>query len=442
MKKGVFNYIADFFWRSEQKTSRTQVLLGGGGSSVVWSEKNYKTFADEAYLKNVVAYTCILKVAQAVSTVPWVLYEINQYGEKIKINAHELLSLIKRSNQSDSFNYLIMKAVAYLLLCGNSYLERARSDISKRIEELYVLRPDYMQIKKDVSTGALAGYVYSVNGSSINFDVEPDGSCDILQLKSFHPTDDWYGAAATASAGYEIDTDNERSKWNKGLLENQARPGMIFTVKGNLTDHQYERIEKQIKAEYAGGVNAGKNLIIEGEQGTDAKPYGWNAIDLEYIEGGRELARKIAMAYGVPSMLLGIPGDSTYSNYSEARLAFWEDTISYYLNYIKAELNNWLLKDQENILLDYDLSDVPALASRRAEQWKTAETSTFLTINEKRDMVGLESIGDSGDVIMVSAAMVPLGEEPDYSEDITVEESPEDEPIEKPESDEEDGAIE
>jgi HK97 family phage portal protein len=309
-----------------------------------------------------------------------------------------------------------MKAIAFLLLAGNSYIERIPRTINKGISELYTLRPDYMTINKNTSTGALSGYTYTINGNKVVFPVELDGSCDILHLKNFHPTDDWYGAAATSSAGYEIDTDNERTKWNKGLLENQARPGMIFTVNGNMTDQQFERLEKQLKVEYAGGVNAGKNLILEGEKGTDAKPYGWNAIDLEFIEGGRELSRKIAMSYGVPSMLLGIPGDNTYSNYFEARLSFWEDTISYYLNYLKAELNNWLLKDQENIILDYDLSGVPALESRRKEKWQTAETSTFLTINEKRKMVGLSSLGDAGDMVMVSASMVPLGEEPDYDE--------------------------
>jgi HK97 family phage portal protein len=439
MNKGVLNYVADFFWKPSQKTSRTQVLLAGGGSDAVWSEKNYKTFADEAYLKNVIAYTCITRVAQAVASVPWLLYEIDEEGKKIKIDNHELMTLIRRSNPADSFNYLIMKTVAFLLLDGNAYLEKVPRTVNKGIAELYSLRPDYMQITKNSTTGALRGYTYTVNGRTIDFPVELDGSCDILQLKNFHPTDDWYGAAATASAGYEIDTDNERAKWNKGLLENQARPGMIFISNSQLTDKQFERLESQLKVEYAGGENAGKNLVLEG--GTDAKPYGWNAIDLEFIEGGREVARKISMSYGYPSMLLGIPGDNTYSNYTEARLALYEDTVSYYLNYLKAELNNWLLKDQENILLDYDLSGVPALESRRKEKWQTAETSTFLTINEKRDMVGLESIGDVGDVIMVSAAMVPLGEEPDYSEEVPQEE-PETEPIEKPESDEEDGTVE
>ena len=426
MKKGVLNYVTDFFWTTEKKESRTQILFADGGASVIWSGKDYRSFANEAYLRNVVAFTCISKVAQSVSSVPWWIYKLNSDGKKEKLNAHELLSVLKRSNPFDSFGFLIMKAISYLLLSGNSFLEIVKADSSKTMRELYALRPDCMAIKKNSSTGELSGYEYSVNGKKVEFNKNPDGSCDILHLKNFHPTDDWYGAAATQSAGYEIDTDNERSKWNKGLLENQARPGMIFTVNGVMTDQQFERLEKQLKLEYSGGEKAGKNLIVQGEKGTTVSPYGWNAIDLEYIEGGRELARKIAMAYGVPSMLLGIPGDSTYANFSEARLSFWEDTISFYLEYIKAELNNWLLKDQENILLDYDLSSIPALASRRKEQWETAEKATFLTVNEKRDMVGLESIGAEGDVIMVSASMVPLGEEPNLTE-LPVDNNPSDE---------------
>jgi phage portal protein BeeE len=34
-------------------------------------------------------------------------------------------------------------------------------------------------------------------------------------------------------------------------------------------------------------------------------------------------AREIALALGVPPMLLGIPGDNTYSNYQEATRSFW-----------------------------------------------------------------------------------------------------------------------
>ncbi|MEZ5874510.1 MAG: phage portal protein [Hyphomicrobiales bacterium] len=35
----------------------------------------------------------------------------------------------------------------------------------------------------------------------------------------------------------------------------------------------------------------------------------------------------MALALGVPPMLLGIPGDNTYSNYAEANCSFWRQTV-------------------------------------------------------------------------------------------------------------------
>jgi len=37
--------------------------------------------------------------------------------------------------------------------------------------------------------------------------------------------------------------------------------------------------------------------------------------------------REIALALGVPPMLLGIPGDNTYSNYQEATRSFWRQVL-------------------------------------------------------------------------------------------------------------------
>jgi len=49
--------------------------------------------------------------------------------------------------------------------------------------------------------------------------------------------------------------------------------------------------------------------------------------EMDFIEAKNAAAREIALAFGVPPMLLGIPGDNTYSNYREANLAFWKQTV-------------------------------------------------------------------------------------------------------------------
>ena len=49
--------------------------------------------------------------------------------------------------------------------------------------------------------------------------------------------------------------------------------------------------------------------------------------DMDFLDAKHAAAREIALAFGVPPMLLGIPGDNTYANYREANRAFWRQTV-------------------------------------------------------------------------------------------------------------------
>src|SRR3546814_10724580 len=48
---------------------------------------------------------------------------------------------------------------------------------------------------------------------------------------------------------------------------------------------------------------------------------------MDFLELKHSAAREIAMAFGVPPMLLGLPGDATYANYREANRALWRLTV-------------------------------------------------------------------------------------------------------------------
>ena len=423
----------------EEKSSMVQALLTPGGTGVVWSDKDYENFAKETYLKNVIAFRCIDLIAKSVSSVPWSVFRDIGYREREEVFDHPMRSILKRANPDQSFNALMQAQTAYLVMNGNCYFERVGATTGPRgnvPKELFPHRPDRMKILVNPSTGAITGYEYSMGGAKTAKWVRDQisGRCDILHIKNFHPTNDFYGAGNTEPTAREIDTANEMTSWNKGLLQNEARPGMVFSVKGFLTDQQAQRLKTQLKEHAEGGRNAGKTLILEGEGGVDAKPYAWSPAELDYIEGGRELARRIAYGYGVPPQMVGIAHESTYSNYQEARLSFWEETIFYYLQFFKAELNYWLFPDEEKVFLDYLPDDVPALAVKRDALWKRANESNFITINQKLEMVDLPAIGPEGDVVLVPSSMVPLGEQLDVDE--TVEEEPDEEPEEKPEDDE------
>lgn len=407
---GLFDWVINKFTKASRATS---LITATSGRHAKWSEHDYEKFAKETYLKNVIAYRCIVEISQSVGAVPWGAFKELSNGQRELYPDHYTADLLKRANPNESFGYLMSKVAAYHVMAGNSFIEKITPKTgpnTKIPQELYSLRPDRMSILPGVGNKLVAGYEYTVNGQSQTwYNNVLTGRGNILHLKSFHPTNDWYGASVTEAAAREIDTSNEMVEWNKKLLENEARPGLVLTVIGGLSDKSFERLEKQLKEDHSGAQNAGNNLILEGNQGTKAEPYGWSPGDLDYIEGGREIARRICHAYRVPPQVIGIPGESKYKNYEEARLHFWEDTICSYLNFYRNELNAWLIEDErdKDVFIDYVLDDIPALVPRREIPWKRAQESDFLTINEKRELVGMEAT-DGGDVVLVPASMIPL----------------------------------
>jgi len=410
----------------EEKASKAAAVKIVGLGGKVWPQRNYKTFADEAYLKNVVAFRCIDEIAKSVASVPWGLKRKLADGNKEQVQEHPLNDLLHRTSPEDSFQSFMLRACSFLVLSGNTYIEKVSPTTGDNVgltKELYSLRPDRINIQANKQTGMVESYIYTVSGQDIIYPVDPVTlQGDLLQIKLFHPTDDWYGASPVEPTSREIDTDNAGTEWNKNLLDNEARPGLILTTDGMLTESQFEQMENQLKDRHAGPDNAHDSLILHG--GLKAQPYGFNPSELDFIEGSREVARDIAMGFGVPPQVIGISGENTFANVKEARLAMWETTVMFYLRMFQSELNNWLIPEEQRqeLALEFILDEIPALESRRSQKWDKAQKSDFLTINEKREMVGLEAY-DEGDVILVSSSMIPLGEEiPSPEDDVEQEE--------------------
>jgi len=135
---------------------------------------------------------------------------------------------------------------------------------------------------------------------------------------------------------------------------------------------------------------------------------GMSPSDMAILETKFSAARDVCLAFGVPPQLLGIPGDNTYSNYQEARLAFWEDTVIPLLDMIASDWNAWLAEPQ-GVQIRPDLDQVPAIADKRHVLWDMADKATDLTINERRAMKGYEPI-QGGDVLLVGLGQMPLSD--------------------------------
>jgi HK97 family phage portal protein len=250
-----------------------------------------------------------------------------------------------------------------------------------------------------------AGYHYQIGDNKRFFPVNiSNGQSHILHLRNFHPLDDWYGLSQVEAAAYSIDQHNQAAIWNQALLQNGARPSGAMVVKashdggsGVLSDEQFMRIKEQLDEKYCGSINAGRPLPLEG--GLEWQEMSMSPKDMDFIEAKNSAARDIALAFGVPPQLLGIPGDNTYSNMQEARLALWEETILPLLDYTTDALNNWLVPMfGEKLLLAYDKDEISGLSARRESIWQRIENVSFMTINEKREAIGFAPL-DGCDVL-------------------------------------------
>ena len=127
-------------------------------------------------------------------------------------------------------------------------------------------------------------------------------------------------------------------------------------------------------------------MLLEG--GLDWRPMSLSPADMDFVEQRNVAAREIALAFGVPPMLLGIPGDATYANYREANSAFWRLTILPLVNKAARAISGWL-GERVGGGITADLEGVPAFQDERALQWQRIDSASFLTVEEKRQMAGV-----------------------------------------------------
>jgi HK97 family phage portal protein len=235
-------------------------------------------------------------------------------------------------------------------------------------------------------------YEYAVGRQKHRFDMT--GELDpILHLKSFHPLNDHYGLSPLEAAAASIDVHNAAARWSKALLDNAARPSgaIVFQGRdggGQLSEEQYQRLAREIEENHAGARNAGRPMLLEG--GLDWKPMGYSPQEMDFLETKQAAAREIALAFGVPPMLLGLPGDNTYSNYQEANRAFYRQTVLPLVRKTVGALAMWLGHGAGTALtLEPDQDAIPALAPEREALWRRVAQASFLSDDEKRALLGI-----------------------------------------------------
>ncbi|MGF1445584.1 MAG: phage portal protein [Pikeienuella sp.] len=370
----------------ESKASATgPVLAIHGIRSAAWTPRDTVSLIRTGYEGNVIGFRAARMVAEAAAATPLRLTENGQ-----PMTEHPLLNLLAQPNPGQDGRGFLETAYGHLQLAGNAYLEAAGCDALGWPAELHALRPDRMRVIPGPD-GWPQGFEYRVGQARQSWEITPENR-PILHVKAFHPLDDHYGMSPLAAAAVAVDVHNAAARWSKALLDNAARPSgaIVFGAKdgASLTEEQYRRLRSEIEDHHQGARNAGRPMLLEG--GLDWRPMGYSPADMEFLRTKDAAAREIALAFGVPPMLLGIPGDNTYSNYQEANRAFYRQTVLPLVAKLGGALAAWLgERSGHRMTLAPDLDEVPALGAEREARWKRVTEADFLTDDEKRAVLGL-----------------------------------------------------
>lgn len=375
---------------------------------------SYHELAKDGYQDNAIVYRCINEISKGAAAVPFKLFRGDQ-----PIEDHPLLDLLARPNPMNSGSEYFQKLYSYVLLSGNSFMLKAGPD-NQMPNELYLLRPDRVKIKPSKRDIPLM-YEYTINGrvAAEYFVDQSTGLSDVKQIKTFNPLDDYYGLSPIKPAAADIDQHNLSGRHNVQLLLNGARPSgaVVYKPKDEqgtmtmLTDSQREQLRSDLLSRFETVDNTGRTMILEGD--FDYKEMGLTPKDMDFATLKNFAARDIALCFGVPAQLVGIPDAQTYSNMAEARLALYEETIIPLLHHVESDLGEWLVPMfGSDLKLKYDIDSIPAVTERRRmiyENILRAVSEGVLTRNEARERIGLEPI-KGGDEVYIPANLFPLSE--------------------------------
>lgn len=357
-----------------------------GGGDVPAS---YTARVREALTNNPVASRAIRLVAESAGAAP---LKVSGGAES---GGRTLSALIAQPNPRETRAAFLETLAVHLLLHGNAYVDAALG-AGGRPAELHALRPDRVSVEPD-ARGWPTAFLYRAGETVVRLpahgcgDAAHGGGSGVLHIRMLNPIDDHYGLGCLAAAAGAVATHNAAAAWNRALLGNAARPSgaLVFEGEGALSPQQFERLRAEMEASFAGAANAGRPMLLEG--GLKWQALSMTPADMDFAGMHAAAARDIALAFGVPPMLLGLPGDNTYANYSEANRALWRLTVLPLAQRIVEALSGWLSHWWADASVAIDKDAIPALSHDREILWAQVTAADFLSGEEKRRLLGLDA---------------------------------------------------
>lgn len=350
------------------------------------------SLAQQGYRTNEVAFAAIGLRADAISEAPlWVWRDDPDTPEEQ--DDHGIRELLKNNTCGISEQQYWHIVETYLQIAGFSAWEKERNNLGEVIG-LWPMRPDWCSF--------LRGHGKPIRAIRYQPYGLPYMDIDIDNIVMFSYFDPLYPLlkpySPTMAALNMLEVDNNTTQIINAYMKNGGFLSGVLTTDQMLQDTEAQRIRDKWRESHGGAKNAGDIAVL----GKGAKYEGasMNFREMVFPELDARSEARLTMIYKVPPILLGTKlglDRSTYSNYAEARKAFYEGPISHEWRFLETTMSRQLLPDFEAVpakfYCEFSTAKVRALQDDQTESVNragSAYNSGLATLNEGREMAGLD----------------------------------------------------
>ena len=364
-----------------------------------YSAANYEIAVREGYRKNELIYACIEATANTAASVSLRVYS---KGDGEALPDHPLRVLITRPNPFMSEFDFWHHTMVNLKLAGVAYWQKIRNNAGDVIQ-LWPMRPDWTAIVP-AADALIGGYVYGQAGGTPT----ELAATDVLAFRLHDPLDLYRSTSPVMVAARVADVDNSATDFIKMFWEKGGVPIGVLSSKLRLEDYNVDDIRHRWQERYGGFQNWLAPAILDMDSTYQRIGMTFQEMGFADLDGRNEA--RICMTLGVPPIIIGTAmglARSTFSNYAEARTAWWEDMLTPQYKMLADRIELDLVDDfGDGVTVKWDFSKVPAFQEDQHAKWARATaalTAGGLTVNEFRLQVGLATLGNAGDVLYRSS---------------------------------------
>lgn len=259
-------------------------------------------------------FAAVSYIAQDIAKLPFHVY---REGTREKATDHWAYHLLNRRPHPRMTSFLWRETlVGHLLSWGNAYCAIAR-DGAGAIRELMPLRPDRMTVLDDGSYE----YEHSTVGRiPLSWD-------EVFHVRGFG-WDGMRGYSLLTLMQDAIALGRAHEGFGAAFYRNGARPSVIATHKGTLSDAAAERIKNRIVDNHTGAGKQWGVLVLEEDLAVTT--LGIPAKDAQFLEGRDFQVEELARFTRMPphKLMSQKPGAVGYNSVEERNIDYVVDTLS------------------------------------------------------------------------------------------------------------------